>query len=180
MTHHSYEDEITKIIFAPADMKTAEIAKPRIENGKIVGSKPSVGLAQGYIGKPGALEPANSFQFVQMAAGAIYASAQDMFKYNSALSSGNIVSAKVLDDCVHNAFVVRPNAVAYGCGGMVRQLGNETYFQHDGGNNGFAADFARDPNKGVTVVVMSNLGFLDPGEYRYPLMKILLRSSTHL
>jgi D-alanyl-D-alanine carboxypeptidase len=180
VTHHSYEDEITKIIFAPAGMKTAEVAKPKIENGKIVGSKPSVGLAQGYIGKPGALEPANSFQFVQMGAGAIYANAQDMFNYDSALSSGKIVSAKVLDDCVQNAFVTLPNKASYGCGWVVRQLGSETYFQHDGGNNGFVTDFARDPRKGVTVVVMSNLGFVDPGDYRYPLMKILLGSSSHL
>ena len=179
VTHHSYEDEITKTIFAPADMKTAEVAKPKIESGKIVGSQLSAGLAQGYNGKPGALQPAESFQFVQMGAGAIYANAQDMFNYDSALSNGKIVSAKVLDDCVRHAFVIRPDAVSYGCGWMVRLLGNQIYYQHDGGNNGFAADFARDPNKGIAVVVMSNLGFVDPSEYRYPLMKILLGSASH-
>ena len=179
VTHHSYEDEIAKIIFAPADMKTAEVARPKIVSGKIVGSQLTAGLAQGYNGKPGALQPAESFQFVQMGAGAIYANAQDLFNFDSALSSGKIVSAKVLDDCVRYAFVIRPNAVSYGCGWMVRQLGNEAYFQHDGGNNGFAADFARDPKKGIAVVVMSNLGFVDPSEYRYPLMKILLGSALH-
>lgn len=177
-THHSYEEEIIKTIFIPAGMKTAEIAKPKIENGKLVGSQPSPGLAQGYNGKPGAPKPATSFQFVQMGAGAIYASPQDMLNYDSALSSGKIVSARVVEDCGAHAFVIRPNQVSYGCGWMRKTIENETYFQHDGGNNGFVTDFARDPKKGIAVVVMSNLGFADVTDIRYPLMKILLHSSA--
>jgi CubicO group peptidase (beta-lactamase class C family) len=175
ITHHSYEKEIIKTIFVPAGMKTAEIAKPRTDNGKLIGSQPSAGLAQGYNGKSGALEAAHSLQFVQMGAGAIYAGAPDMLNFDSALSRG-LVSAKAVEDCRSHAFVIRPNQVSYGCGWMIRTIGDETYFQHDGGNNGFIADFARAPQKEIAVVVMSNLGFVDPGAYRYPLMKMLLGS----
>src|SRR6202012_2136805 len=114
------EQAVAEDIFEPAHMDTAEIAKPQVENGKIVGSLPSAGLAQGYNGKPDDLQPANSFQFVQMGAGAIYASAQDMLNFDSALSSGKLVSEAVMKDCVTNAFVVfpEPNSVSYGCGWM--------------------------------------------------------------
>ena len=177
VSHKSYEQVITDEIFKPAHMDTAEISKPSISDGKLMGPQPSPGLAQGYNGKPGSLEPANSFQFVQMGAGAIYASARDMLNFDSTLSGGKLVSANIVTDCISNAFVVRPNLVSYGCGWMDRKIGDELYFQHDGGNNGFAADFARDPDKRITVVVMSNLGFVDPGDYRYPLMSILLNPS---
>ncbi|HUO17841.1 MAG TPA: serine hydrolase [Verrucomicrobiae bacterium] len=122
-----------------------------------------------------ALEPANSFQFAQMGAGAIYASAQDMLNFDSAPSRGEIVSSKVVEDCVTHAFIIRPT-LSYGCGWMVRKIGKETYLQHDDGNNGFVTDFARDPDQGIAVVVMSNLGFVDPSVYPYTLMRILLNS----
>jgi CubicO group peptidase (beta-lactamase class C family) len=177
VSHASYEKEITDTIFIPAGMKTAEIAKPKIEDGRLTGSQPSPGLAQGYNGQPGALEPATSLQFTQMGAGSIYASAADLLDFDSALSRGEIVSPKILDDCGMHAFVILPT-VSYGCGWMWRKLKDETYFEHSGGNNGFATDFAREPQNGIAVIVMSNLGFAEPEDIRYALMTILLQSGS--
>ncbi|MFC7399933.1 serine hydrolase domain-containing protein [Chelatococcus sp. GCM10030263] len=184
VSHAPYEQVITKEIFNPAHMDTAEIARPAIKDGKLTGSQPSLNLAQGYNGNPGALESANSFQFVQIGAGAIYASAQDMFNFDSALSSGTLVSKNIVADCRAHAFVLfpEPNGVSYGCGWMNREIGEEPYFQHDGGTNGFNTDFARDPREGVAVVVMSNLGFTYPiaSSIRHALMAILLTPQSRL
>jgi CubicO group peptidase (beta-lactamase class C family) len=182
VSHASYEQVITQKIFEPAQMDTAEIAKPSVLDGKLVGSQLSPGLAQGYNGKPGMLNPANSFQFVQMGAGAVYASAQDMLNFDSALFDGKLVSKEMVEECSAHAIMVlpNPNPVSYGCGWMNRKVGGEPYFQHDGGTNGFVADFARDPRENVAVVIMSNFGFADTRSIRNALMALILKPSSQI
>lgn len=172
-TKKPFDEVLQKFVFTPGGMKTAEIARPLIVDGKLKGSVKSPGLAIGYNGEPGKLVPAESRSFVQLGAGAVYASAEDLFSFDEAMRDGRIISKSIQDLNVAAAFPVN-DRVRYGFGWMIRTANGRQYLQHSGGNNGYESEFARATDGQTTVVVLSNLGFAEVSKIRADLMAALL------
>lgn len=172
-THRPFETVLREFVFDRAGKTTLEVAKPEIVGGKIVGSAPSPGLVQGYNCTDNGLEPAASNQFVQLGAGAVYASAPDLVMFDRALLSDRVISARMRERNLAEAYPVS-EAVKYGFGWMVRSLDGVQYLQHSGGNNGFVSEFARVPSRNLSVVVVSNISCAKVDELRMHLLHAAL------
>lgn len=158
VTGERFPDSLQVRVLDPAGMDLARLDLPLVENGEVTGSRPVAELIQGYNGAPGRLEPALSYSFVQMGAGALFASARDLEAYGRALAAGRVLSPAMQQRSISEALPVNA-AVSYGFGEMIRVSNGCTVLQHSGGNNGFSIDFARVPERNITVAVLSNFGF---------------------
>jgi len=84
------------------------------------------------------------------AAGALYSTAEDLFRWEQALYTENFLSRKSLDAM----FTAEKNGYAYGWG--VGMLNNRRHHAHTGGIEGFSSHISRFPDERVTVVVLLN------------------------
>lgn len=160
-------------IFKPAKMTGASVELPLVEDGAVKRARPSPGLAQGYNGEAGKLEPAMSYSFVQQGAGALHMGYRDLLAFNDSLANGHVLPRKSQSLFQSEAFPIRAGS-GYGLGWLVRNLGGKTYFQHSGGTNGFGSDFARTADGENFVIILSNLGFAKVEDYRKNIMSALL------
>ena len=91
------------------------------------------------------------------AAGALYSTVEDLFAWTEGQFSGNLISAKSLElmttpvknDCAHGSFVTR--------------VFNRKLVYHSGGISGFNANLGRLPEERITVAVLRNADFGEPG-----------------
>lgn len=173
VTGKEFPNAMRDLVFEPAAMRTAEIARPRIVHGKIDGSQPSEGLAVGYACKADGGGPATSYSFVQYGAGSVYASADDFEQLDRALRAGQLLSPAMQRASISDAFV-KTGGAPYGYGLLVREIDGKRYLQHDGGNNGYVTDFARGADTAVSATVLSNDSCAEVGALRKSLMAILL------
>lgn len=102
---------------------------------------------------------------VPFSAGGIYATVEDMYRWNEALAeSGELLLA----DSLRQMFAEYPEAVHeghYGYGVVISRLkfGRLLYY-HRGGVEGFSSSIQRYPNERVCIVVLSNLATYKPWE----------------
>lgn len=113
--------------------------------------------ASGYWVKSGKLENAEYVDAsVPFAAGGLYSTVRDLYRWNEALAMGHVLSA----DSRRLMFRIYPetviNGAHYGYGvGIVERFGQTLYY-HGGGINGFASAIQRYPKANLCVVVLSN------------------------
>jgi D-alanyl-D-alanine carboxypeptidase len=170
-----FDQFVQERIFEPAGMKTALVEQARVADGKVAPALAEPGLALGYNGAKGAFEPALSYNFVQVGAGAVHASAEDLFALNAVLASGKILSRAMQDRSTAEAYRVNERG-AYGFGWLTRRVGDRAYLQHSGGTNGYLNEYARTPDGDVAVVILSNIGGDYPvHEIRMKLVEALLQ-----
>ncbi|MCS6625406.1 beta-lactamase family protein [Roseibacterium beibuensis] len=153
-------------VFLPAGMADADWEQPAPWT-------PSPRLAQGYNGTPDELRPATSLVYVQQGAGALHASADDFLALDRGWRNGSLIGEMRSRQNIEGA-VKASETVRYGYGWMVRTAHGQAYLQHSGGNNGFAAEFARSVDRPIAVVVLSNRGYADVSTVRRNLMDALL------
>lgn len=165
-------DRLAVDLFRDAGMRDAEMARALVTNG-VVDSAPSKGLALGYACEKDGGEPTSSYSFVQLGAGAVYASAPDLMNLDDALRKGLVLSQRFQRLTIADAFPVN-EAVNYGYGWMVRHVNDHAYLQHGGGNNGYVTEFARGVDRAVTLVIMSNDSCAPVGELRARIMEAVL------
>src|SRR4029077_7965973 len=123
--------------------------------------------ASGYRMKDGDLANADFIDMsVPYAAGDIYSTVEDMYRWNEALSeSGKLLSA----DSLKQMFTEYPEATHegqhYGYGVVISRckFGRLLYY-HGGGVEGFSSSIQRYPNDRVCIVVLSNLDSYKPWE----------------
>lgn len=101
---------------------------------------------------------------VPFAAGGIYSTAEDMFRWNEALTvPGRLLTAHFLDEM----FAVYPETTAYDkqnyCYGIViaHRFGRLLCY-HGGGWNGFGSVLQRYPAERVCIVVLANIDHANP------------------
>jgi|GEM_PF-1023235 len=166
-----FHEVLRRRVFIPAGMRTAsvELAGAAAE----LKHRPSPGLVAGFVGAPDNLRRATSYSFVQQGAGALHASYEDLMAFDAALSRGRLLSAETQRRIEAESVPVN-ETVRYGYGWMIRSAGKCHYWQHSGGNNGYTSEFARSPKAGVTVVILSNLGFAKVDGIRKMLMEAML------
>jgi hypothetical protein len=143
-------------------MKTASIEQPNMIAGHPVTVNED-GLANGYNGTPGKLEPSTNWAFIQQGAGAVRASAVDFIALDTALRAGTIVSLATLREMTRDPADGRSAAegAAYKLGVVTREVDGVRMQGHDGGNNGYITDFQRFPDDDAMLVAMSNRGFTE-------------------
>ena len=173
VTDKDFPTAMRDLVFAPAGMRSVEIARPHIVDGKIDGSEPSAGLAVGYACKADGGKPLVSYSFVQNGAGSVYANVDDLEQLDRAVRAGRVVSPAMQRASITDAFAGTGGS-PYGYGVVVRQVEGKTYLQHDGGNNGYVSDFARGVDSAVTVSALSNDSCADVDGLRKALMTIEL------
>ena len=157
----SYYDAIRKYIFKPAGMSQSAFDFANLN---------STYKATGYWSFPENrdAEPAKLINYDRpKAAGAIYSTVTDLYKFHRALQSGSLVSHKLLNEAY------TPIMLNYGYGWITESTNNKKLVSHSGDIWGFKAEFARLPEDDVCIVMLSNAEDLDLHSITFKLIAIL-------
>lgn len=101
-------------------------------------------------------------------AGALYSTAEDLFRWNEALFGGKLLgrqSSRAAFTGVDTAGSPprrSENGVGYGFGWVMRDQRGLRVVEHSGGLHGFQSHLARVPSENLTVVVLANSGPVEP------------------
>jgi CubicO group peptidase (beta-lactamase class C family) len=158
----SYERFIQKNIFEPLKMH---------DTGYDTQDKILKNRATGYTlinGKPANSKPID--MSIPHAAGALYSTVGDLFKWNEALFSDKLLTVKSRE------LMMTPVKNNYAYGLAVETKYNRKMVSHGGGINGFNTFLARFPDEKLTVVVLRNAdyGSSNPGRVAQALAAIVL------
>ena len=100
-----------------------------------------------------------------MGAGGIYMSLQDMFLWDQALYSDQLVSQETIEQAFTPAVLNDGEEVPYGFGWGVDDFRDGRRIRHGGGWVGFRTHIARHPEHQLTVVVLANRGDAQPSRF---------------
>jgi len=173
----TYERYVVDNILVPAGM-----TRSGVEQGVFDGSRnppPDFGsrvvpdLATGYNGLPDLLSATTSKMYVIQGAGGIYSTAEDLWKYDNSLRQGAPIPKATQQRMIDEAFAPLDMA-KIGYGWLIRQRHGRQLISHSGGNNGFAIEYARVPSEEICIIILSNLGFVNPEGLRDEVLKVLL------
>lgn len=96
-------------------------------------------------------------------AGALYSTAEDMFRWDQALYTEKLVKASTLNQAFSQATLNDGSTIKYGFGWMVSQWRGIKEVGHGGDITGFNSYIARYPDEQFTVIVLSNIEMRPPG-----------------
>lgn len=160
----SYGDYLQEKIFAPLGMKDSGVDSP----SAIIPNR-----AMGYW--PGPNDSLVNAPYVNMnfphAAGAIYSTTEDLFRWTQGLFGGKLLSAESLKK------MTTPFKDDYAFGIGIAKDGDRKLFAHGGHIEGFRTALAYLPDEKITVAVISNLDESDP-ELIGKQLTALLRGET--
>ena len=97
------------------------------------------------------------------AAGAIYSTTEDMFKWDQALYTEKLVKESTLNQAFSQSILNDGSTTKYGFGWMVSQWRGLKEVGHGGDVTGFNSFIARYPDEQFTVIVLSNIEMRPPG-----------------
>ena len=107
--------------------------------------------ASGYSHRAGHLVNASYIDMtVPHAAGALYSTVEDLYRWDQALSSGKLVSKQSMER------IFMPFQHDYAYGWFVTKRKNHRTINHGGGINGFSSMIDRYPDDKLTVIVLCN------------------------
>ncbi|WZP00847.1 serine hydrolase [Isosphaeraceae bacterium EP7] len=92
------------------------------------------------------------------AAGSLYSTVGDLYKWDRALKAGKLLSGKSFEA------MYTPFKDNYAYGWAVTDFKGHKIIGHGGGINGFSTDFARFPDDDLCVIVLCNVNPSKPGE----------------
>ncbi len=144
-----YDEYVKKHIFDPLDMKDSgyDWSKPVLHY-----------RAAGYTWSGKAYVNADYLDMsLPHAAGSLYSTVRDLYRWDRALYTEKVLSKKSLD----KMFTPVKNDYAYGW--FVTKTKDRTRVTHGGGINGFATMINRYPDQDAVVVVLSNVENADAG-----------------
>lgn len=140
----SYKEYLQKNIFDPLEMKNSGFGYDRRKDNK---------LALGYETNMDCLTKES---FIDMsvwphAAGAIYSTTEDLYKWDRALYTNKLVSEKSVEK------IFTPAKNDYGYGWFIRSENGKRFYWHDGRVFGFNAYIARRVDEDICIVALSNV-----------------------
>lgn len=156
----SYADFVRQRIFAPLGMRdtgydtNAAILPKRAEAYERAGKE--------------LRHAAHIDMTIPHAAGALYSTVQDLFKWDRALQEGQLLSPE------SRLKFFTPALDNYAYGWIVRTVPDGKLVMHGGGINGFATDIKRMPEKNLVAVALCNAPPCDPGRVTNDALAILL------
>lgn len=138
----SYADYVQDHIFTPVGMtnsgyETMTTIIPHNASGYVSG-------AEAWLNAP-FVDSSNAY-----AAGGLYSTVDDLLKWDRALSSGTLLAA------VSQSAMFTDYRNQYGFGWQVDRKWDQARLMHGGATPGFQSSFQRYPEKGVTVIALSN------------------------
>ncbi len=155
----SYEKFLKQSIFEPLDMKDTGYDRYATVLAK---------RASGYERRGDALVNASYLDMNQpYAAGSLYSTVGDMFKWDQALKAGKPLSKEGM------TAMFKPFKDNYAYGWMVDERNGHSRVGHGGGINGFVTDFVRFPADDVCLVVLCNVLPANPGQVTSDLAAIV-------
>jgi CubicO group peptidase (beta-lactamase class C family) len=147
----SYEDYLQKNIFQPLDMENTGLGYKGTE--KMYSSTGYSGYLDVY--------PVSDETTLNGAygAGCLYSSTGDLYKWDRALYTEKLVKKSTLDNIFSNHMEMTPSGPYYGYGWMLTngKYGREIY--HGGNTVGFTSNIARYPDKDLTIIILTNVGY---------------------
>lgn len=149
----SYETFIQKNILQPLGMadsgydRSSTIVKQR---------------AKGYSGYSGRLSNADCWDVsLKYAAGGLYSTVGDLYKWDQALYTSPLVSSDTLNTLFTSSDGILGGGEAYAYGWFISKRFGHRVIEHAGGVYGFSSQIARFPDDDLTVIVLSNTDFED-------------------
>lgn len=138
----TYSDYLRDHIFKPAGMTSSGV----LANGEILKQR-----ADGYTASNGALRHADYLDWsLPYAAGAVYSSAEDLFRWDQALYGNKLANAATIA-----SLTATPGEYTFGW--FVDREGGRLRMLHEGSNPGFAAFIIRYPEDHAVVIVLANV-----------------------
>lgn len=148
-------------VFSIADMRHSTYdSQQTVDHSEYSGNAIVPGLAAGYTGTPTLLETAYSMEYVEVPAGGVISTVDDLNGYCEGFFSNDLLSGDATAAMYRHPYKVSPT-FSYGLGWEVRKVADRTVVFHSGGSNGFSADMAAVPEEHICVSVLSNRGFDD-------------------
>jgi CubicO group peptidase (beta-lactamase class C family) len=144
----SYESFLKKNIFGPLNM-----ADSGYDHHDSVLKNRATGYSENC---KGALNSAYLDMTIPHAAGALYSTTEDLARWNDAIHSDKLLSARSREMMM----TVVKNNYAYGIG--VDTVFNRRMISHGGGINGFSTFLARFPEEKINIIVLRNADFGNP------------------
>jgi CubicO group peptidase (beta-lactamase class C family) len=139
----SYEDFIRQNIFEPLGMSNSGC-----DNSRTI----IMDRAAGYVREGNIVRNAIHFEMeVAHAAGVLYSTVEDLFLWDQALYTTQLVSRSSLDA------IFTDHMANYGYGWGVERLFNRTVCGHGGAVSGFSTYIGRFPEEGVFIVALGNI-----------------------
>jgi CubicO group peptidase (beta-lactamase class C family) len=155
VTGSFYGDLLRQKIFEPAGMTTARvISEADIVPNRAAGYR----LVDGEIKNQEWVSPSLN----TTADGALYVTALDMAKWETALAKGNLLEPESLRLMWTPVTLNDGSPTDYGFGWQVTELRRHRVIQHGGRWQGFGSHIARYVDSGLTVVVLTNLAEANP------------------
>lgn len=151
----SYNEFLKKNLFDPAGMKNTGVHSShlKLENE-----------ALGYSYQNDSVTKAINWDMSRAGgAGSLYSTVEDLFKWNEALYSGEILSKESVTAAFTPATTKDSLNTAYGYGWFINENRGLKTIGHSGGLNGFNCDLTRFPEQNFTEVVLLNYAPTPPG-----------------
>ncbi len=145
-----YAEFMRQAIFEPLGMR---------DSGYETGQS---GLAVGYANRSGPRAEAIDMS-IPYAAGALYSTVEDLYRWDRALAASRLVPAALQDQMfTAHAAIPGPGGAGYGYGWEIGQEAGHPYQAHAGGIEGFSSFIVRYPDDQVTVIVLGNQQDVNP------------------
>ena len=152
----SYEKYLQENIFQPLGMNNTGFEHPVIKvKNFATGYKTSDNRSYTDLGKS---DVSGAFS-----AGALYSTAEDMYRWDQALYTEKLIRASTLNQAFSQATLNDGSNIKYGFGWMVSQWRGLKEVGHGGDITGFNSYIARYPDEQFTVIVLSNIEMRPPG-----------------
>lgn len=156
----SYEQFLQETVFTPLQMTNSgyEHAKSR--------------LAVGYVDATVEAEPID--MSIPFAAGGLYSTVEDLYRWDQALYTEKLLPQKLLD-LMFTPFATIPDSggLGYGYGWVIGQQVNHHSVSHNGGIEGFVSSINRFPAEKVTIIVLCNQQNVNPNALSTQLAQIV-------
>jgi CubicO group peptidase (beta-lactamase class C family) len=146
----SYEDFLQKNIFEPLKMVNTGYDHNRSD------------LAVGYVSS-GRIKANSVDMSLPYAAGGLYSTVEDLYRWDQALYTEQLVPQRALDTMfTAHASVPDSDESGYGYGWFIGEYMNRRNISHGGGWVGYTSLIDRYPDDKVTVIVLTNQANVDP------------------
>jgi CubicO group peptidase (beta-lactamase class C family) len=148
ITGKPYGEYIEETIFKPLGMKNSLYGS----NAKIIPNR-----ASGYDpGKTGVQNAAYLSMTLPYAAGSLMSSVEDLYKWNRALRSNQLVKKETLEKAFTGYKLQSGRNTNYGYGWTIGDIGNHRVIEHSGGIPGYLSDALYAPEDDIFIAVLSN------------------------
>ncbi|MEO6328511.1 MAG: serine hydrolase [Ginsengibacter sp.] len=171
VTGKPYEQNVRDIIFTPLQMTHSLFDFKHSADTNITTGYKKLNATEQVVASADRWDSTVSY-----AAGAIWSTTGDMYKWARAVVNKEIISA----DSWKAALT--PHLEHYGYGWFIDSLHGKKYIMHSGGLPGFMAYFSYYPGEDATIILLNNEGWYDEGltEINASLSAILFNKSYEL